>query len=283
MQVTAKTELQLRFWGARGNLPPLTPSREFGNHTTCLQVQAAGFPPLLVDMGSGLSGAGALLVGQGVREFDVFLSHLHVDHLQGMFSFMPFYRRDCTVRIHAARPDLESALRMLFGPPYHPVALQALSCRLEMISLPAEGCRRFDRLGLTLGWCQVPHPQGCTAYRFDDGANAAVFATDVELGTAPAHPALERLLTQPRSAGLLVADGFFTDQEVDQYADWGHSSWEQCRDLQLRTGVAGLVITHHHPARTDADLRGLEAQAGGVHWARENETLILRGNRVLAT
>lgn len=274
--------LAIRFWGTRGNAAPLAPSVEFGIHTTCVEIQAAGNPALLVDMGTGIIGAGASLLAQGRREFDVLLTHLHIDHLQGVFSFAPFYRSGCRVRLRAARPDLKPALTTLLDAPFHPVRLERLAAKLDFIEMPLEGSAAFPEYGMTVSWGPLAHPQGCTGYRFDDGSNAIVFATDVELGAPVSHAPLERLLREPYPAGLAVLDGFFTDDEIDQYADWGHSSWGQARDAGRRAGVHRTMVTHHHPNQTDEKLRAHEAEARPLHWARDGATVVLAGNRVTA-
>ena len=271
--------MQVKFWGARGNLAPEVPSVEFGNHTTCVEIQAGDQPPLLVDFGSGARGAGTAWLAAGIREFDIFQTHFHHDHLLGLYTFPPFYRRDCTLRVHAVRCGFRRSLGELFAPPYHPVSLESVPARVEAVELPGSGSREFPRLGLNVGWTAVSHPQGCSAYRFDDGENAIVFATDVELGSRKGHEGLSRLICEPYPAGLLIVDGFFTDQEINHFSDWGHSSWTQARELMHSTGAGSLIITHHHPDKTDSDLRALEAGAGGILWARENLSYRLRHNR----
>jgi phosphoribosyl 1,2-cyclic phosphodiesterase len=275
--------LQIRFWGTRGNAAPRVPGREFGIHTTCVEVRAAGGAPLLVDAGTGVIGAAQALLAEGVREFDLFLTHLHIDHLQGLVSFAPLYRADCTVRVHAARTDVEPAFRTLFAAPFHPVPLERLAARLEFRRLPECGAVAVPpRLGLAVRCAPVAHPGGCTAYRFDAGGSALVFATDVELGAPVSHAPLEALLAEPQPAGLAVVDGFFADAEIDQYADWGHSSAGQVLELLRRTRVAAGWITHHHPNQTDARLRRHEAEAPPLRWARDGEVVRLVGNQVVA-
>ncbi len=272
--------LQMRFWGVRGNVPPLHPSAEFGNHTTCLEVGVAGFPSVLVDLGSGAVPAARDLLARGVRKFEIFQTHLHLDHLAGLFAFAPLYNKDCEVRWRAARTDLEPAVMALMTPPFHPVPFSAIAARVEFEALPESGSREFPQLGLNVSWAPLAHPQGCTAYRFDDGRNAVVVATDVELGAAAAHPGLERLLREPYPAGLALVDGTYTDDELPRHAGWGHSSWTQARALAGRCGVGRVVIVHHHPVKTDAELAALEGAAGGVLWAREGRSLRLSGNRL---
>lgn len=272
--------LQIRFWGTRGNAAPHQPSTEFGNHTTCVEVRSRQGPGFLVDLGTGAIGAGQTLLAEGLREFDVLLTHLHIDHLQGLVSFAPLYRADCTVRVHAARADVAAAVHTLFAAPFHPVPFARLPARVEFVTLPECGTAVFARAGLSLSWAPLAHPGGCTGYRFDDGLSALVFATDVELGVRASAPPLECLLREPCRAGLAVLDGFFADAEIDQYADWGHSSWGQALEMTRRAGIDNCLVTHHHPNQTDARLRAHEQACPALRWARDGQRVTLVGNRV---
>lgn len=274
--------LAIKFWGARGNIPPVTASGEFGNNTTAVEIIPSGAPSLFVDFGTGAMGAGRAALAAGVREFDTFLTHLHIDHLSGLFSFVPLYRRDCTIRVRAARSDCRQAFETLLEEPFHPVSFGKLAANLEFDTLPEAGQRLFPRQGLTVSWGPLHHPQQCTGFRFDDGRNAIVFATDVELGAPDSHAPLKHLLTHPYPAGLAVIDGFFTDAEVAQYAGWGHSSWGQAWALVAPLGVRHLLVTHHHPAKSDAELRALEAAARPVLWAREGQSYRVVQNTLAA-
>jgi len=274
--------LDIRFWGTRGNMAPFASSRKFGIQTTAVEIAATGAAlPLFVDFGSGIVPAAAAALAAGTRRFHILLTHLHIDHLHGLFSFAPFYRADCAVHIEAARADLETGIKALLAPPYHPIPFAKLAAAITFGHLSVHGSRTDPEHGLAIRWGQLAHPQGCTGYRFDDGVNALVFATDVELGETAAQAPLRELLCHPYPAGLAVIDGFFPDAEIDQYATWGHSSWRQAEALTRDCGVANLVVTHHHPGRTDAQLQAVEAQARPVRWAREGETLRLENNRLI--
>ncbi|NOY79584.1 MAG: hypothetical protein GXP31_01135 [Kiritimatiellaeota bacterium] len=275
--------LNVTFWGTRGTVVPFVPSAEFGVHTTALEVWRDGSRPLFVDLGTGAIPAAEAALQRGVRDFDIWLTHLHSDHISGMFSYAPIYRSDCRVRILSAAPDVEAALTKWFSPPYHPVALQDVGAALEFVPMPPQGRYELPEQGLTVFWGGMPHPQPCSGLRFDTGANAFVFGTDVEIAADGRGGALQGLLHDPFSAGLTAIDGFFADSEIHKYPDWGHSSWRQAWDLCVHNQVCQLLMTHHHPAQSDAALRDMEAVARAackcrVHWARERDTWRLEGN-----
>jgi len=259
-------------------MTPMTPSAEFGIHTTCVEIRPASGAPILVDVGSGAFPAGLSLQAQGITDYEVFLSHLHADHIVGLFRFSPLYRADCRVRIASAHPQLGGALETFLNLPFHPVPLRELTADVELEHLPAQGEIELPDRSLSVRWAGVPHPQGCTAFRFDDGTNAFVLATDVELAVTDALDGLRRLVGEPYPAGLLALDGFFTPEEVQRHRGWGHSSWAEARDFAAAAGVDSLVLTHHHPGRTDGELAALEKMDPTLNWAREGQTLEMSNN-----
>ncbi len=275
--------LSIRFLGTRGNLAPSQPSTVFGNHTTAVEISPGeDSPSFIVDLGTGAAGAAAQALARGQRHFDVLMTHLHHDHISGVFSFAPLYRPDCRVRIHSVRSDTEAFFAQLVQHPLHPIRFQDLAAKIEFFIIPPDAAFELPGRHLTVSTARLPHPQGCTGYRFDDGRNALVFATDIELARTDCLDGIRRLLAGPYPAGLAVFDGFFTPEQLSDHAGWGHSSWEQARDICQATGVGQALITHHHPNQDDDALLALENRAGSVRWARESQTWSLTGNQAVA-
>jgi ribonuclease BN (tRNA processing enzyme) len=127
--------------------------------------------------------------------------------------------------------------------------------------------------------CATHHPGGSTAYRIEDTTTgaAAVIATDVEWGAAPAlrREALIALCAHPRPCGLLLMDGSYAPEDFPARTGWGHSSWREAAELARHAGVAQLVIVHHDETRSDTVLRAMEArlqrEAPGAVFARQGD------------
>ena len=261
-------------------MSPWVPSVEFGIHTTCIEVAAAGSPPLFFDLGSGVVPAAEAALARGDRKFTVFMTHLHADHLCGAVAFAPLFRRSCAVHLSGVAPRLRPALRALLSPPYFPLRFETLAGQTTFSRLPVRGSMALRAHGVRLWWGPLNHPQGCSGYRIDDGVNAIVFATDVELGNEAKDKDFYRLMSEPYPCGLAIIDGFFDDREMDFNRNWGHSSWREACAAGERSGAGQVVVTHHHPKRNDADLARLERCATcGAVWARDGQTWVLRQNR----
>jgi phosphoribosyl 1,2-cyclic phosphodiesterase len=263
--------LHVRFWGTRGSAAPFQASVEFGSHTTCVEVRGDRGDPVFIDMGSGIAPAADAALARGVRQFTIFLTHLHLDHVCGAGAFAPFFRRDCATTIYSEHAGTLDALRHVLSPPLFPVHYDGFGAVARLEELPETGDMRFDDRGFTVSWRPAAHPQGVTTLRFDDGANAFVFATDVELRLRAENEALEKLLREPYPAALAAVDAFFAGEGRDFHENWGHSTWQQARELAARNGVPRVVTTHHNPRYSDSDLHGLEQGAGGARGARDGQ------------
>jgi phosphoribosyl 1,2-cyclic phosphodiesterase len=270
----------LHFHGTRGSTAPDGPACVYGGHTTCLEVIPAAGQPFFIDLGTGAPGGINRAVAAGVRNFDIFLTHLHSDHVAGLFGLRSLYHRNCTTRIFTCHHDAEAVLTSLLQPPLHPVAWQALPAAPVFSLLEERGMLELPERDMTLSWCPLPHPQGSTAFRFDTGTSAAVFATDVELARSEALAPLRQLAQEPFRAGLIILDGFFGDDEASAFQGWGHSSWTQARDFAAELGIRDIIITHHHPARDDAALTALAAKGKPLVWARDGDCFTITDNRL---
>jgi phosphoribosyl 1,2-cyclic phosphodiesterase len=91
--------MRLRIWGARGSLP--TPGAEmlrYGGNTSCVQVTLSDGTHVVLDAGTGIRNLPADL-GAPHGHIHVLLSHLHLDHIQGLLFFEPLFNAESEVTI----------------------------------------------------------------------------------------------------------------------------------------------------------------------------------------
>src|SRR6185436_6722827 len=132
----------LRFWGVRGTVPTPFPDRlRYGGNTPCAAVDLGDNKFLVLDAGTGLRVMGHTLLQEGRRKglrFDIFLSHYHFDHLEGLSLFPALYEAGCLIRVHGASAldrTVADVLRTLVAPPYFPVALMGAPAGVEFHTL----------------------------------------------------------------------------------------------------------------------------------------------------
>ena len=81
--------MQITLWGTRGSLAAPGPeTNRYGGNTSCVGVEGPEGTLLVLDAGTGIRRLNASLP-KTLRRVDVLLTHLHLDHIQGLGFFGP--------------------------------------------------------------------------------------------------------------------------------------------------------------------------------------------------
>ncbi len=256
----------------RGSLPAA--GRDFvryGGHTSCLALtpDGAGAPTLILDAGTGLLQAMALLGG---APFDgtILLTHLHWDHVVGL-PFFAVHEREST-RADVRMPEQENgasaarALGGLMSPPYFPVGPSELRGQWTFETL-AEGEHEVE--GFAVLAREIPHKGGRTyGYRIGDGHCSIAYMPDhnpTALGPGPDglgeyHAAALELTAD---VDVLVHDAQLLPQELAAEAHFGHAAADYAVALAERANARAVALFHHRLDRTDDELDALAARLAG--------------------
>ena len=274
--------MKLRLWGTRGSIASPGPDTlRYGGNTSCVEVRAADGSVLVLDAGTGIRRLGAELAGSGAR-VDLLLTHLHMDHIQGLGFFAPLYEDGREVHVWgpaSTTMNLRERLARYLSPPLFPVRLRELPSRLFLHNVPFGD---FEVGAVRVRAELVCHPGPTVGYRIDDGAATCAYLPDHE-------PALGWRRFPGESAwmsGYRLADGVDvlvhdTQYTADEYADhvgWGHSTIEQTMAFARASRARTLVTFHHDPAHPDAllDAAVVRAQAcDGVRVLGGTEELVV--------
>ncbi len=96
--------MEVTLWGTRGSLATPGPeTARYGGNTSCVAVRGREGTVIVLDAGTGIRRMAAT-IDASVRRVDVLLTHLHMDHIQGLGFFAPLYRPDVEVQHLGARP-----------------------------------------------------------------------------------------------------------------------------------------------------------------------------------
>jgi phosphoribosyl 1,2-cyclic phosphodiesterase len=286
--------LRVRFWGTRGSIP--SPGRDtvrYGGNTPCLELRTPDGWLIVVDAGTGIRELGRSLVhrANGARiTGDIFLTHAHWDHIQGLPFFAPIFRPGNHFTIwgsKATETSIGRVVRDQMSPVVFPVPFEQVAATIDFREL--DDGHAPD--GYDVRAMPVRHPGGALAYRFaascggrapgrqpTDGAGTArglVYISDNELNPSARYESppswREDLVEFVSQARVLVHDTMFTAEEYDEHRGWGHSTYEDAVDLALEAGVETLVLFHHKPERTDDEVdrqtdacRALVQRRGGA-------------------
>ncbi|HSD77057.1 MAG TPA: MBL fold metallo-hydrolase, partial [Solirubrobacteraceae bacterium] len=91
--------MKLDVWGTRGSLPAPGPeTTRYGGNTSCVQVTLDDGATLVLDAGTGIRGLGLALEPLD-GPLHILLTHLHLDHIQGLMFFAPMFRADAEIVI----------------------------------------------------------------------------------------------------------------------------------------------------------------------------------------
>jgi phosphoribosyl 1,2-cyclic phosphodiesterase len=253
--------VKVRLWGTRGSLP--TPGPEtagFGGNTVAVEVRADDESVLVLDAGTGIRKLGRAIVGT-TKRVDVLLSHLHMDHIQGLGFFAPLYVPDLEVHIWgppSPSESLRSRLGRYMSPPLFPVRLRDLPCRLTVHEVPDGhvqlGAFAFDA-------SLVCHPGPTVGYRITADGRSLTYLPDHEPALGVRGPLLAHGWTSgcalAEDSDLLIHDGQYTDAQYDERVGWGHSTFDRAVEFANLTRSRKLVIFHHDPDHDDVTLARL--------------------------
>jgi phosphoribosyl 1,2-cyclic phosphodiesterase len=248
--------MKISLKGVRGSIPTTgSETAYFGGHTSCVTVYEKGWL-LVLDGGSGMQKIS--LPDKSIKRVDILLTHLHLDHLQGLGFFSPLFDPSMDVHIWApasATQSLHSRISRYLSPPLFPVLIRELPCKLTLHDISNSS---FEIGPFTIDSRYVIHPGPTVGYR--------IKVRDTILAYIPDHePALGRSgiiiennwisgFDLANQADLLLHDGQYTAQEYKSRIGWGHSSMEDAIQLALLSGVKRLLLTHHDPSHTDTRL-----------------------------
>jgi len=244
-------------WGTRGSIASAGPDTiEYGGNTACAEVEGRDGTIVILDAGTGVRRVGDTY--DEPRRLDILLTHLHMDHIQGLGFFGPFFRKDFEIHVWgppSAAYDLRTRLTRYLSPPLFPVRLRDVAARLELHDVPMG---TFEIGGLTITSQMVIHPGPTVGYRVSDGVRTMAYMPDHEPAlTADGHPADPEWTSGHDLAAdvdLLLHDAQYTADEYESRVGWGHSRIEDAVGLATMARARRLVTFHHDPAHDDAEL-----------------------------
>ena len=250
--------MRVKVWGARGSIPcPGPDTVRYGGNTSCVQVTLSDGTQLVLDAGTGIRNL-RLPGDDEPRQIHILLTHLHLDHIQGLLFFPALFdpRNEITIwGPSAPGSTLRDRIARYMSAPLTPVELRELPCKLDFRDCPQGEwelgsavirAEAVNHRGPTLG-LRIADPDATFAYIPDH--EPALIGPLAEL-----DPAWISGYALARDADLLLHDCQYTDAEYPAHFGWGHSSVSDALRFASRTNVKRTLLAHHDPYHSDEQL-----------------------------
>lgn len=259
----------LYFFGVRGSYPvPGNKVIQYGGNTSSLLL-IWGERIVIFDAGTGIINIGNFIKSNASngRHLDIFLTHLHLDHIQGLPFFNPIFNSEFNINIYC--PDynnikVESTILSFFNNPISPISKKGIKAKLKITELPAEHGNKIN-LGrdITVDYIKEnSHPlSGVLLYKVSINGQKIVFATDVESPDGFDNEVVNFI----SGSDILIHDSQYFDDdyfdEINPKKGFGHSTCSMAVQNALKCKVKNLYLFHYDPEYSDLQVEKMLAKA----------------------
>ena len=265
----------ITFYGVRGSAPTPGPTTlKYGGNTSCVHLVLDNGQDVVLDAGTGMKKLG-LDLSNKTTPINIILSHVHWDHIQGYPFFSPIFQADRQIDVFTSSDSNDHApgalFRQLDGTNF-PVKLEELPSQNACIFKDVETILKERDIHITKK--PLNHPGGGTAYRIEENGMSCAYVTDNELEPPyKVHTTYDEWVDFLHGVDVLIHDAQYTLDDMPHKHGWGHSLISQVRQLAIDAEVGTLVMFHHDPDRTDAELDEIQIE-NNAHFKNKSSNSI---------
>lgn len=264
--------MKIKFWGVRGSIPVPGPNTaRYGGNTTCIEIRTDDNELIILDGGSGIFPLAQTLLGEMPVTANVFVTHSHWDHIQGLPFFIPIFIPGNRLRLHGAYDfvsgrGVEQVMDVQLQYSFFPIREAEMKASIEYFTLSPGQVVQLGSATVTA--VLLNHPVINFGYRIDANGKSVFFTGDHEPYYNIYDPADEsfqeyQALIEEKEQSIvevlsgvdvLIADTSYTVEEYPAKQGWGHGTYDSAIALAKKAGAKILYCTHHEPTRSDAAL-----------------------------
>jgi phosphoribosyl 1,2-cyclic phosphodiesterase len=271
--------MKIKFWGVRGSIASPGPKTvRYGGNTTCIEIRTDNDELIILDAGTGIFPLSQTLLAKLPVTANVFITHSHWDHIQGLPFFIPNFIPGCTLRLHGgfdpvSGKGIEQVMGVQLQYSYFPVREAEMKARIEYVTLMPEEPIQVGSATITP--YLLNHPVVDFGYRVESHGKSVFFTGDHEppyniyQPGEPEYAEYQGFVDDKENAiragmkgvDVLIADTSYTRAEYPSKVGWGHGTYDTSIGLARAAGCKTLFCTHHEPTRSDDALEQVFAQA----------------------
>ena len=288
----SEINMQLHFWGTRGSLPystrpeairkkiktalqlavqhklqeeaaidtfidtqlPFDVKASYGCNTSCIEI-CGGSEFVICDAGSGLRDFGNHVMQNSAKPpqtFNIFISHLHWDHIHGFPFFVPAFIPGNTLNIYGCHAQLENAFVRQQEPPYFPLPFTAMGADIHFHLLEPDKVYKVADFDVTAA--RQSHPGDSYGYAFCKDDKKVVYSTDSEHQEESEQDDYY-FFEFAKNADVLIFDAQYNLVEhFFNKHSWGHSCNIVAVELAVRAKAKRLCLFHNEHTVDDHQL-----------------------------
>jgi anti-anti-sigma factor len=233
-----------------------------GGNTTCVTIELED-DLIIFDAGSGIRELGDYLMdesNQQVKKYGfsrgkghayLFFTHTHWDHIQGFPFFKPIHVLGNMFDIYHVHDYVPDVLARQMEQEFFPLQYNQIAASFNFHRI--EEATQMEVAGATITNIELKHPGKAYAYRVEADNAVAILATDGEYKSLD-YTSTKKYSKFYANADILIFDAMFSVRESFVKEDWGHSSALIGADIAKEANVKRLILFHHDPASTDAEI-----------------------------